>query len=50
MTKFNYNEPEFKVVAMSSQDVLTASFISVDDNWDTKGKNDTVNANDLFGL
>ena len=50
MTKFNYNEPEFKVVAMASQDVLTASFESVTDDWDTKGQNDTIDAGNLFSM
>ena len=35
MTKFNYNEPEFKVVTMSSEDVLTASVELIDENFDS---------------
>jgi|GEM_PF-5947432 hypothetical protein len=50
MTKFNYNEPEFKVVAMASQDVLTASFESVTDDWDTINKGDTIDAGNLFSM
>jgi hypothetical protein len=50
MTKFNYNEPEFKVVNMSSQDVLTASLDSVNKDWDTIQKDDAIGANDIFGL
>ncbi len=49
MMNYNYNEPEFKVVKMASQDVLTASFESVDNNWDTMKNGDAVDAGSLFG-
>lgn len=54
MTKFNYNEPEFKVVKMASQDVLTGSLDVVTDAWDTgSGTNSYgggVDLDDLFSL
>jgi hypothetical protein len=34
MTKFNYNEPEFKVVYASSEDVIATSLTLVDQTWD----------------
>jgi hypothetical protein len=46
----NYNEPEFKVVNMASQDVLTASFGTVTKDWDTNQNNGTIDAGDLFNL
>ena len=35
MKKFEYKEPEFKVVCNNAQDVLTASLDTVSDAWDT---------------
>ena len=49
MMNYNYNEPEFKVVKMASQDVLTASIGIVDKEWDTIKNGDTIDAGDLFG-
>ena len=47
----NYNEPEFKVVNMASQDVLTASIGSVTQDWDTNQKeNGTIDAGSLFNI
>lgn len=35
MIKFNYNEPEFKVIVSASQDVITTSLEHASDQWDT---------------
>ena len=35
MKKFEYKEPEFKVVCNNAQDVLTASLDTVSLHWDT---------------
>ena len=37
MKKFEYKEPEFKVVISAFEDVLTGSLEIVDDPWDTQG-------------
>ena len=39
MKKFEYKEPEFKVVSTNAQDVLTASLDIVSDAWDTGSNN-----------
>ena len=48
MTKFNYNEPEFKLVKMASQDVMTASLESVTPDFDTVQNDSGII--DIFGL
>lgn len=35
MIKFNYNEPEFKVIVSVSEDVISTSLDPVDMTWDT---------------
>ncbi len=35
MRKFNYNEPEFKVIVSVSEDVISTSLDPVNMNWDT---------------
>jgi len=50
MKKFNYNEPEFKVVNMSKEDVLTGSLDVVDTTWDTKPGGGGIDVNDLFNM
>ena len=35
MIKFNYNEPEFKVIVSASEDVITTSLEVADQTWDT---------------
>ena len=42
MIKFNYAEPEFKVVKAMTQDVLTGSLETVDSVFDTIGKTTTT--------
>ena len=50
MIKFNYNEPEFKVVNIASQDVLTASVGNVLSDWEIN-KEDAIGSSDLgFGV
>ena len=50
MIKFNYNEPEFKVVKMSTQDVLTGSLDVADTTWDTAEGAGTIGAGSLFNI
>ena len=35
MKKFEYKEPEFKVVISAFEDVMTSSLNTVDEHWDT---------------
>ena len=42
MKKFEYKEPEFKVVCNNAQDVLTASLDTVTDDWNTGGNGGVV--------
>ena len=45
MMKFNYSEPEFKVVKAATEDVMTTSLHTIsDDPWDTSGGNSSSNA------
>jgi hypothetical protein len=48
MTKFNYNEPEFKVVKALSEDVITTSLGQVSDDWDTHGKGNTPDSGMIY--
>lgn len=52
MRKFNYNEPEFKVVMMASEDVIATSLDEVKDDWNTGtgSESGTVNPYDLFSV
>ena len=52
MTKFNYNEPEFKVVEALSEDVITTSLDQVSDAWNTGSGNNsgTIDAGSLFTI
>jgi hypothetical protein len=55
MIKFNYSEPEFKVVKAMTQDVLTASVPTVNSIYDTIGGGssgeDPITSDDLgFGV
>jgi hypothetical protein len=45
MMKFNYCEPEFKVVKAATEDVMTASLYTPEqDPWDTSGGSSSSNA------
>jgi hypothetical protein len=45
MMKFNYCEPEFKVVKAATEDVMTTSLQTIDaDPWDVSGGDSTSNS------
>jgi hypothetical protein len=50
MTKFNYTEPEFKVIITATQDVMTASLEVASDEWDTNKVGGNISADDLFTM
>lgn len=50
MKKFNYNEPEFKVVISAAEDVITTSLGVASDEWDTNKHGGTVSTNGLFTI
>ena len=50
MRKFNYNEPEFKVIVSATQDVITTSLDVASDQWDTNKNGGSIDVNDLFNM
>ena len=46
MIKFNYAEPEFKVLIVKAEDVISTSLDIVDDKW----QSDEVGGNELFSI
>jgi len=50
MRKFNYNEPEFKVIVSASQDVITTSLDVASDQWDTNRNGGSIDAGSLFTI
>ena len=50
MRKFNYNEPEFKVVIPATQDVITTSLIVASDEWDTNKNGGSISTDSLFSI
>jgi hypothetical protein len=55
MIKFNYNEPEFKVVLSKTEDVIATSLTLVDQTWDAGAGNggasgDGPDLDDLFNV
>jgi hypothetical protein len=42
MIKFNYNEPEFKVIVSATEDVIATSLDPVDLTWDTGSNNGEI--------
>ena len=50
MKKFNYNEPEFKVVISAAEDVITTSLVVASDEWDTNKNNGTISTDNLFSI
>jgi len=55
MIKFNYNEPEFKVVKALSEDVITTSLDVVNHTWEAGSGNGGVSGDgpdldDLFSV
>ena len=50
MKKFNYIEPEFKVVVSATQDVITTSLTPASDDWDTNKNGGTISTGDLFSV
>ena len=50
MRKFNYNEPEFKVIVSATQDVITTSLDVASDEWDTNKNGGSISADSLFTI